>query len=101
MTGTAGVADTFVFKPGFISDTVTNFAATGAAHGVLELDHALIAGAVAGESGATLAAFFATHITQTGADSTLHTGDTSGDTIMLKGVSAAVLTANLADIHFT
>lgn len=101
MTGTAGVVDTFVFKPGFGSDVVTNFSATGARHGVLELDHALVAGAAAGETGADLAAYLTTHTTQAGADSYLHTGDAFGDTIALKGVPAALLAANLADIHFT
>ena len=99
MTGTVGVADTFVFKPGFGADLVQNFQLTGANHGILELDHAMFAGAVAGESGAPLLALLTSHSVQSGTDTVIHT-DTSG-AIDLAHVARTALLANFADIHLT
>jgi Ca2+-binding RTX toxin-like protein len=80
-------ADVFVFKPGFGSDVVTDFAAAGTTHDTLELTsvfHSLV----------DLQAAHA--ISQVGADTVIAlTSDPAHlDQITLRGVAVAALTAD-------
>ena len=79
----------FAYQSGFGQSTITGFAATGAAHDVLQVSSAMFADA------ATLLG----DAVQLGAN--LQIADPAGDTILLNGVSKATLAANPGDLRFT
>jgi Ca2+-binding RTX toxin-like protein len=73
--------DTFVFRPGFGHDTITDFAASGSNHDVIKLGHDLFADY----------ADVSASMTQAGAD-VLITAD-NGDTILVLNVTVASMVA--------
>jgi Ca2+-binding RTX toxin-like protein len=86
LTGLAG-ADTFVFKPGFGKDTITDYAV---GQDAVNVDHTIFA---------DFAALLA-HAADDGFGNTVITAD-ANTTITLDGVTKAVLAQHQADWHFT
>jgi serralysin len=92
LSGGAG-ADTFVFQANFGKDVVTDFAATGANHDLLELDHSMFS------QYATIEDLLASaSVAQVGANVVI-TAD-ANDSITLQSVSLATLGAHPEDLHF-
>ncbi|KQP38311.1 hypothetical protein ASF49_04690 [Methylobacterium sp. Leaf104] len=80
--------DTFVFASGFGQDTITGFhAGAGSGHDILRLDKAQVSSFAALQD----------HMTDAGADTLLTLG--AHDTILLKGVEKALLTAENVHIQ--
>ena len=92
LTGGDG-SDTFVFKPGFGNDVVTDLKVTGLVHDLIELDHSMFA------QFATVQQLLASaQVAQVGADVVV-TADTD-DMITLQNASLATLRANADDFRF-
>ena len=88
ITESGGGGEVFAYQSGFGQSTITGFAATGAAHDVLQVPSAMFANA------ATLLGAAA----QVGAN--VQITDPAGDKITLAGVSLATLAANPGDFKF-
>ena len=88
VTASGAVAEVLAYQSGFGQSTITGFAATGAAHDVLQVPSAMFANA------ATLLGASA----QVGAN--VQITDPAGDKITLAGVSLETLAANPGDFKF-
>jgi Ca2+-binding RTX toxin-like protein len=83
-----GGQDTFVFKPGFASATIGDFDVN---NDTIDIDHSLFA---------NVAALLASATSANSNHDTIIT-DAAHDTITLKNVTIAQLTAHQSDFHFT
>ncbi len=101
-TGAAAGGDTFAFYPGFGADSVTNFAAVGPSHNVLEFSVSCFTGMTSNMTqAADLLALLADTANLAGGGGAMIT-DSKGDTLTLDGLTkATLLSANAGDFKFT
>ena len=90
--------ETFSLSAGFGHAAISNFSHSGAGHGVIDLSVSMFSYLTPAMTQAQDLAAVLSHATTTGGN--LVITDTAGDTLTLDGLSAVLLTANPADVHF-
>ena len=90
--------ETFSLSAGFGHAAISNFTHSGAGHGVIDLSVSMFSYLTPAMTQAQDLAAVLSHASTSGGN--LVITDTAGDTLTLDGLSAAMLTANPADVHF-
>ncbi len=106
MVGRSDVPDTFVFHAGFTNDAVfdfnvasTLFCGRAQVHDVLQFDHTMFNGAVAGESGSALTDLLQNHTQSYGWLGTMINTDGGGHVFLAEVSKQALLSNATSDFH--
>ncbi len=98
VNASGSTGDTFLLTPDFGALTISNFAATGSGHDILEFQASMFSYLTPGMTQAAEAMAILGYAAPSGANTVIT--DSLGDKITLNSVSIATLNANLADFKF-